>query len=331
MASYKDAFARMRANKFAIWAPKNEQSMEPHLAAARIHNGYADIAGPTDLTLPKDARFFCVGSCFAREIEDAIETVGFDPATKTMFLKTIADNPDEFERNAGVMGRPTAFLNRYNLGSMADLMQEIAGMRDADEGLLYSAGGGNFHDYHYTRLFKSKSLEQCNRRRALITETYREAAASADVFVFTLGLCESFFDLASKRYLNVTPDPKAAVGQDLEFQFLSLEQNLEAGKKVIEAVTALRPDAKIILTVSPVPLDATFTDMDVVVANSLAKSTLVVAAQTLTQTYEQCKYFPSYDMVMNSTQEKAWLWDRKHVAQPMVNHIMKTFTDRYAQ
>lgn len=331
MASYKDAFARMRANQHAIWAPKNEQAMEPHLAAARIHNGYADIASSSDLTLVKNARFFCVGSCFAREIEDAIETVGFDPATKTLFLKTIEDNADVFERNAGVMGRPTAFLNRYNLGSMADLMEEIAGTRAPDDGLLYPAGGGNFHDYHYTRLFKSKTLEQCQQRRALITQTYRAAAATADVFVFTLGLCESFFDRASTRYLNVTPDPKAASGQDLEFQFLSLEQNLAAGKKVIEAVTALRPDAKIILTVSPVPLDATFTDMDVVVANSLAKSTLVVAAQTLTQQYAQCTYFPSYDMVMNSNQADAWLWDRKHVTQPMVNHIMKTFTDRYAQ
>ncbi|QUJ76019.1 GSCFA domain-containing protein [Sulfitobacter albidus] len=305
--------------------------MQPHLAAARIHDGYAEVAGPTDLSLPAEARFFCVGSCFAREIEDAIETVGFDPATKTLVIKTIEENPDLFERNEGVMGRPTAFLNRYNLGSMADLMQEIAGTRESDEGLLYPAGGGNFHDYHYTRLFKSKTLEQCKARRAAITEAYREAAANADVFVFTLGLCESFYDLNSDRYLNVTPDPKAAQGQDLEFRFLTLEQNLEAGRKVIEAVRALKPDATIILTVSPVPLDATFTDMDVVVANSLAKSTLVVAAQTLTQMYDQCKYFPSYDMVMNSAQDGAWLWDRKHVAQPMVNHIMKTFTDRYAQ
>lgn len=214
---------------------------------------------------------------------------------------------------------------------MADLMEAISGEKEENEGLLYPAGGEKYHDYHYTRLFKSKSLQQCIERRSLIAQLYRNAAAQADVFVFTLGLCESFFDLNSNRYLNVTPDPKTAMGQDLKFHFLSLEKNLENGKKVIEAVTAINPTATIILTVSPVPLDVTFTDLDVVVANSLAKSTLVVAAHTLTQMYDQCKYFPSYDIVMNSSQKDAWLWDRKHVSQPMVNHIMKTFTDQYAE
>lgn len=58
MTSYNDAFSQMRSNKFAVWAPKNEQSMEDHFAAARIHEGYAAVKGPSDLALAKNSSFF---------------------------------------------------------------------------------------------------------------------------------------------------------------------------------------------------------------------------------------------------------------------------------
>lgn len=239
-------------------------------------------------------------------------------------------HPALFERKEGAMGRPHAFLNRYNTGSMADLMAVIAGMQSEDSELLYPANTPElFHDYHYTRLLREQPLEACRARRDLLTQTYRTAAQDADVFVFTLGLCESFRDASNQRYLNFTPDPRTAAKLDLEFHFQSFEDNLKHGRVVIEAVRRLRPDAQIILTVSPVPLDATFLDQDIVVANSLAKATLVLTAQTLVQHYDRCLYFPSYEMVMNSSQEHAWLWDRKHVSMPMVRHIMASFIAQY--
>lgn len=328
--SYQDALNTIRANDASVWAPKTRDKLKAPFAAARIHEGLARLIGPNALKIKKDAAFFCIGSCFAREIEDAIEKVGMRPLTKSMFHDLFDTHPDLFEREDGVMGRPTAFLNRYNLGSMADLM---AGLRTPDNSysLLYPAGKEVFHDYHFSRFLKPKSAENCLERRRLIEETYRAAASAADVFVFTFGLCESFFDKASGRYLNVTPDPRVAAGQDLAFRFLSLEDNLAAGQSLIDIVTAINPEARIVLTVSPVPLDATFTEHDVIIANTLAKSTLVLTAHTLVALNPACAYFPSYEMVMNSAQHQAWLWDKKHVAEPMVDHIMRNFIDQHVE
>lgn len=329
MMTYKDALQNRRSNENSIWAPKTADKLALPFAAARIHDSFAQIRGPKHLNLKNASSFFCVGSCFAREVEDAIDSAGLNATTKSLFLEVMANRPDLFALESGVMGRPHAFLNRYNLGSMADLMQTLSGQRDEDSGLLYPAGDENYHDYHYTRQFQSRPLDTCQERRQIINETYRTAASQADVFVFTFGLCESFLDLNCTRYLNVTPDPKTAAKQDLKFKFLSFEENLKEGHRIIEAVLSMNPNAKIILTVSPVPLDVTFTEHDVVVANNLAKSTLVLTAHALAQHYAQCNYFPSFEMVMNSAQQQAWLWDRKHVAQPMVNHIMKSFIDQY--
>jgi GSCFA family len=333
MTSYDEAFRQKRSNELSAWSPTSSESLAEPFAAARIHGnaaqGLAKIKGNATLQANKDSRFFCVGSCFAREIEDAIANVGLQATTKSMFQNIMAENPVHFERKHGAVGRAHAFLNRYNLGSMGDLMETIAGTQDESAALLYPAGGTEFHDYHYTRLLQQQSLETCMERRALITETYRQAAQTADIFVFTFGLCESFYDRRDGRYLNVTPDPRTAKGQDLEFRFLSLEENLQHAERIIRAVRDLNAKASILFTVSPVPLDTTFSKHDIVIANTLAKSTLLLAAHQLTERYEQCHYFPSYEMVINSAQDTAWRWDRKHVASPMVRHIMKSFIEQH--
>ena len=54
---------------------------------------------------------------------------------------------------------------------------------------------------------------------------------------------------------------------------------------------------KIILTVSPVPIQTTFTNEDCVIANEFSKSVLRVCAQRLSKHYRNVDYFPSYEVV----------------------------------
>lgn len=326
---YQSALDDLRSNTLSTWASKTEASLTENNAAARIHKDFAAIQAPDQFKFGRDSKFFCIGSCFAREIEDAIEHVGLLPVTKVRFLEAFEANADLFEKAANVMGRPTAFLNRYNLGSMADLLDDIAGDRKLDTGLLYDAGNSKFHDYMFSRFLKPLSLDDCIKRRDVVAQTYRAAAEEADVFVYTFGLCEAFFDLDADRYLNVATDPRTAKGRNIEFRFLSPEENLRMGQRIISSVRKINPKARIIVTVSPVPLDVTFTTLDIVVANSLAKSTLLLTAHKLAQEFSDVHYFPSYEMVMNSEQSKAWLWDKKHVSGSMVAHIMQRFIENH--
>ena len=96
MTSYKDAFQQKRQNDLSTWCPATKDKLEPSFAAARIHSGFAQIRGKQDLTLSKTAKFFCIGSCFAREIEDAITDIGFEALTKTRFLALLDQHPALF-------------------------------------------------------------------------------------------------------------------------------------------------------------------------------------------------------------------------------------------
>jgi hypothetical protein len=86
---------------------------------------------------------------------------------------------------------------------------------------------------------------------------------------------------------------------------------------------------QMVVTVSPVPLSATFSGQDIVVANMESKSILRAAARALVDRHANVSYFPSYEMVLYSAQEKAWRPDRIHVNPELVAHITGRFVASY--
>jgi len=56
--------------------------------------------------------------------------------------------------------------------------------------------------------------------------------------------------------------------------------------------------------------------MDVVVANTYAKSLLRAVAQEWTSAHDNVHYFPSYEIVQNSDRAATWEPDLRHVKGP---------------
>ena len=101
-------------------------------------------------------------------------------------------------------------------------------------------------------------------------------------------------------------------------------------REALERIHALlsrygHSDVQVVVTVSPVPLTATFSQHDIVLANTLSKSTLRAAAAWWACAHENVHYFPSYEIVMNSQRDSAWYADGIHVRPELVRHIMETF------
>jgi hypothetical protein len=84
--------------------------------------------------------------------------------------------------------------------------------------------------------------------------------------------------------------------------------------------------AKIILTVSPVPLVATATNNHVINATSYSKSVLRVAAQELADKNKDIIYFPSYEIITgNFTRGQYFSGDLRSVKEEGVEHVMRVF------
>lgn len=86
---------------------------------------------------------------------------------------------------------------------------------------------------------------------------------------------------------------------------------------------------RVIITVSPVPLQTTFTGQDAVTANSYSKAILRVTAEHLRRRFEgKVDYFPSYEIVLSGG-KSAFGKDNVHVHAHVVKAITNYMTSIY--
>jgi hypothetical protein len=119
-------------------------------------------------------------------------------------------------------------------------------------------------------------------------------------------MTEIFVNRASGKVANQKSDYYAGGGRiETEFRQASFAENLAVMERIADLITAEKPGTLIYVTVSPVPLQRTFSGQDVYVANNLSKSTLRAALGQLAVNRKNVRYFPSYEMVM-AARDEAW-------------------------
>jgi hypothetical protein len=150
---------------------------------------------------------------------------------------------------------------------------------------------------------------------------------AAEVFIITLGLSEVWYDEPTGEvFWRAVPAAKHDAARH-RFRVTTVDEN-QANLSAIEGlIRRYRPDARLILTLSPVPLTATFRDVSCVTANAVSKAILRVAIDQFLRGLSSSRgacYFPSYEIVTTMFQN-AFMEDRKHPHQHVLDLNMKTF------
>lgn len=297
------------------WHDSNAPKAET-LASNRLRHEVFQPHVETDLSFNGSA-FFTIGSCFAREVEKALLKYG----------QKVLSWPESASIVAFHGG---GYTNRYNCFSMLNELEfaldnrqfnpESVAFVDRSEQLcldLHSHPAGGFVGY----------TETLNRRAALIN--HFSHIRDADVVTITLGLAEAWYDNATGEYLNVSPsklDLENRYKGRFEFHVTDFGANLKALERIYGLLMKANPSIKIVITVSPVPLLATFSGRDIVTANTYSKAVLRACAETWVSLHaESIVYFPSFEMTINSDPTIAWMPDRIHVAPSFVKKIMENF------
>ena len=94
---------------------------------------------------------------------------------------------------------------------------------------------------------------------------------------------------------------------------MSFDECLTEVRKSIDLVNSFGKEKNIIITLSPIPLEFTFRDQDIITANRVSKSTLRVVADQICQDYENAYYFPSFEIVMDCVGPEAFKEDLRHI------------------
>lgn len=310
-----DVALSAKRNKVSTW--KN--------ARDRLINEVWPIMNPSFLIQP-GAKVFTIGSCFARNIEEHLQRLGF----KIPMLDFRVPREECAARANGILNKftPAAICQEIDWAKRIFLKGGVITEADSTA-FLYECGDGSCIDTDLAR-FVPVARERFFQRRSQIYDVFKEAFNSAYV-VITPGLIEAWFDRDTGVYID-----KAPLGKDFArhrsrfgFQVLSYAQCREFIQNTIDAIRDINQEAKFLITTSPVPLSRTFTDKDVIIANTYSKSLLRTVAGDIAASNKHVDYFPSYESVMLTKSWNVWGPDLLHVADAFVGKVVERLTDIY--
>ena len=312
-----EAVLRYRSSPVTRWAKLMTDDPPPGSAWQRISDSefFEPLIAP-EFAISPDDRVFAIGSCFARGVEGALESLGVDVVSRT-------DVFDHLPIRA--TGYPIGYTNKYNIEAIRnELRWALEPGEEFPRDSLLRLPDGRFQDPHASPILEYSDEVNTIERHRLLTKLTREVA-SCRIVVVTLGLIEAFLDTTTGLYTNTTPHLTADPDR-FRFRVLSYEQIMDRLEEVYKLLsTHGHPDVRIVVTVSPVPLEATFTGQDVVLANTVSKAVLRAAVGAWTPRHENVHYFPSYEIVMNSDKAAVWEKDGRHVRPLFVRRIMDLF------
>lgn len=156
----------------------------------------------------------------------------------------------------------------------------------------------------------------------------RRLFESLDVFVFTLGLTEGWQATADGAAFPLCPGVAAGTFDPEAYAFRNqpVEEVIADLAAFADALKAVNPRARLILTVSPVPLVATYEGRHVLQSTVHSKAVLRVAAQRLADTRDDTLYFPSYEIITSPEGAFRYLEsDLRSVSKDGVDHVMRVF------
>jgi len=149
-----------------------------------------------------------------------------------------------------------------------------------------------------------------------------------DIFVFTLGLTECWYSRSDGAALPICPGVSGGVYDEEKYGFVNLgvADVLADMNEFIGLLASVNPKARVILTVSPVPLAATAEMRHVLVSTTYSKSVLRVACDELVRAHPHVAYFPSYEIITGSyNRGRYFAEDLRSVTEEGVSHVMRLF------
>lgn len=266
------------------------------------------------------------GSCFALRIAHQLQAWGYNYVIEEDDLPV--DFPLENLTETSFRMAPARIGTLFNVPSMRQMVERAFGLWEPERVIVETQG--RFIDPF--RAVKSNYVDYAGFEldyRAH-TEALRRALLACEVFVLTLGLTESWQFAHSGAYTSLAPyqiDPAL-----LRRKELTVDENVSELERLFSIYKSYQPNLKLIISVSPVPLNKTFSSSQhVVAANSLSKATLRVAADIFVRNHPgEAFYFPSYETVLSGTLTP-WEKDMRHVSSDAVRRVMQLFSAMFME
>ena len=159
----------------------------------------------------------------------------------------------------------------------------------------------------------------------------RDIFLSTDVFVLTLGLSEIWYDSETGRVFWRAVPSRIYNPEKHRFRVSTVAENHRNLHRILECIRRHCPSARVIFTVSPVRLAATFRPVSCVTANQVSKAVLRAALDEFLRDVEEdgaVHYWPSYEITIDSFVNQ-WTEDGRHIRNEILDFVMTLFEKKW--
>ena len=295
-------------------------------AVAQVHPEDVDPTSTPAFRIDRRTRIATVGSCFAQHMSSALEQHGY-----TFFVAepppAVLTPPQARQANYGVFS--TRSGNVYTARQLVQLFDRAYGTFAPSE-RAWKRPDGRYADPFRALVepdgFASEDelLESRERHLAAVRFMFERL----DVLIFTLGLTEAWRSIADGAVFSAAPGSVAGNMDPSRHEFVNFSAaDVRADlEDVLARLRSVNDGANVVLTVSPIPLIATYEPAHVLLATTYSKAALRVAAHEVDRANENVWYFPSYELITGDFTRGAYFErDLRTVTPAGVHHVMRLF------
>jgi GSCFA family protein len=261
-----------------------------------------------------------IGSCFATRIAHQLQLWGYNYVLEEDDLPPgtpLAELASTTYRTA-----PARCGTLFDTPGMRQVVERAFGLWSPPRVIARTRDGRIVDPFRtVTQSFRTAEEYEADRERH--TDALRRALLKCEVMILTLGLTEAWQFTPTGDFVSL---PQLARAPGLfRRRRLSVDENLAELERLLTVYRRHRPDIRLIVSVSPVPLNKTFSRDHIVVANCFSKAVLrVVAEEFVARHPGVAYYFPAYEAVTYGTRQ-AWEDDMRHVSPAAVARVMRLF------
>lgn len=281
----------------------------------------------TPLRISHTDRIATAGSCFAQHLSASLVALGYN------YLVTEHYQPQPGVVDEGYGVYPARFGNIYTVRHLLQLFERAYGLRVPDTAFWHGKEGGLIDPFR-PRVQQGgfPSLETLLADRERHYRAVRQMFEQCDLFIFTLGLTETWISSVDGSVYPLAPGVVASRLPDDEVGFhnLSVSEVSADLERFLSLFAEINPEAKVVLTVSPVSIIATFEERHVLVSNVATKSILRAAADEICRRHAGVTYFPSYEMITGPQAGGKYYQDNLRAVSPEgVSFVMSVFAKHF--
>lgn len=281
----------------------------------------------TDIAIGPDTLIATAGSCFAQHISRTLLRQGYSYLVEES-LPAFAFSEKE---NYGTFS--ARYGNIYTVRQLLQLLQRAYAVFEPKE-TAWRREDGRLIDPFRPQIQAGgfETVEQLEADRESHLSCVRSLFEKCNVFVFTLGLTESWISIHDGSVYPLAPGVVSPHVDPDSYRFhnFDVQETVDDMLLFLDYLGKVNLNVRVILTVSPVPLIATYEPQHVLCATTYSKSVLRVAAEQIAKQVDWVEYFPSFEMITGAHTRGAFFEeDLREVRPEGVAYVMSVFSRHY--